>query len=197
MSRYKLNKNTLIIAVIVTLLCLTSIVGATYALFTASTEDGSIGINATSGDIEVDIVDISEQENSLVGDVLGFITTSNKNEILFEPGAMYYTEGFRIKNTGNIHLKYILYISGDDTLDEELEVPFADAFEVWITTNPTAKSDMVKLREFDGSLKVGQTSDIYHLVFRMKETVGNDFQGRTFTGVGITVCAVQGNGELN
>ena len=196
MLRYKPTKRTFIIAAMVILLCLVSITGATYALFTASTGDGRIGINATSGDIEVDIVDASDQANSLVGDVLNFVTTSDKQEILFEPGAVYYTEGFRVKNTGEIPLSYIVYITGDDTLDEEKEVRFDDAFDVWITPNPKNKDGMVKLQDFDGSLAVGQASDVYYLVFRMKETAGNEFQNKTFTGVGITVCAVQGNGSL-
>ena len=105
MFRYKPQKSTLIIAAMVILLCFVSITGATYALFTASTEDGKIGINATSGDLEVDIIDASNNPSSLVGDVLNFVTTSDKQEIWFEPGAMYYTEGFRVKNTGEIPLK--------------------------------------------------------------------------------------------
>ena len=196
MFRYKPQKSTLIIAAMVILLCFVSITGATYALFTASTEDGKIGINATSGDLEVDIIDASNNPSSLVGDVLNFVTTSDKQEIWFEPGAMYYTEGFRVKNTGEIPLKYIVYITGDDTLDEEGELAFTDAFEVWITPNPTSREGMVKLQDFDGTLEVGQASDVYYLVFRMKESADNDFQNRTFTGVGITVCAVQGNGSL-
>lgn len=204
MSRYKPTKKSFIIAAMVILLCLVSITGATFALFTSTTEDGKIGINATSGNLKVDIIDASDNPSSLVGDVLDFITTSDNQEILFEPGAMYYTEGFRVKNDGSIPLNYIVYISGDDALDEKLEVSFADAFEVWITPDPTSRSSMVKLQEFDGRLEVGQTSEVYYLVFRMKETADNDFQDRTFNyykdnvfyGIGITVCAVQGNGYI-
>jgi len=70
MSRYKINNKTFIIAAMVILLCLVSITGATLALFTSTTEDGKIGINATSGNLKVDIVDASENPSSLVGDVL-------------------------------------------------------------------------------------------------------------------------------
>jgi len=193
MSRYKPNKKTFIIAAMVILLCLVSITGATFALFTSTTEDGKIGINTTSGSLKVDIIDASDNPSSLVGDVLDFITTSDKQEILFEPGAMYYTEGFRVKNNGSIPMNFILYISEDESVSED----FSEAFEVWLTNDPTDKTNMVKLQEFDGRLEVGQTSDIYYLVFRMKETAGNEFQDRAFTGVGITVCAVQGNGYID
>lgn len=193
MSRYKPNKKTFIIAAMVILLCLVSITGATFALFTSTTEDGKIGINTTSGSLKVDIIDASDNPTSLVGDVLDFITTSDKQEILFEPGAMYYTEGFRVKNNGTIPMNFILYISEDETVSED----FSEAFEVWLTNDPTSRSNMVKIQEFDGDLAVGETSDIYYLVFRMKETAGNEFQDRAFTGVGITVCAVQGNGYID
>ena len=193
MSRYKPTKKSFIIATMVILLCLVSITGATFALFTSTTEDGKIGINTTSGSLKVDIIDASDNPTSLVGDVLDFITTSDKQEILFEPGAMYYTEGFRVKNNGSIPMNFILYISEDETVSED----FSEAFEVWLTNDPTSRSNMVKLQEFNGGLAVGETSDIYYLVFRMKETAGNEFQNRSFTGVGITVCAVQGNGYID
>ncbi len=193
MPRYKLNIKTCIVAAMVVLLCFASITGATYALFTSSIEDGTIGVNVTSGDLEVDIIDASDTPDSLVGDVLDFVTTSESKEVLFEPGATYYTEGFRVKNNGSIPLNYILYISEDETVSAE----FSEAFEVWLTKNPKDKANMVKLQEFKGSLTLGETSDVYYLVFRMKETAGNEFQNKAFTGVGITVCAVQGNAVID
>ena len=56
---------------------------------------------------------------------------------------------------------------------------------------------MVKLREFKGRLEREQSSDVYYLVFYMKESVGNEYQDQEFTGVGITVCAVQGNVNID
>ena len=193
MSRYKLNKSTLVIAVMAILLCFAAITGATLAIFTSNSQDGKIGVNATAGNLKVDIVDISDKEQSLVGDVLSFITTNNQTSAIFEPGAVFRTEGFRVKNVGDIPLNYILYISEDATLSSD----FHKAFEVWITTDPTGRSSGVKLPEFDGSLDPDKSSVIYYLVIRMKESAGNEFQNRTFTGIGITVCAVQGNVDID
>ena len=189
MFRYKQTKSTLIIAAMVILLCLVSITGATLALFTSNENDGTIGINATAGNLEVDIVDATDSQSSLVGEVLEFIPAVEGDEVLFEPGAVYCTEGFRVKNKGNIPINFILYISEDDTVS----IDFKDAFEVWITKDPSARVGTEKLQDFDGRLEASKSSDIYYLVFRMKEGAGNEFQNRTFTGVGITVCAVQGN----
>lgn len=193
MFRYKSFKTTLIIAALVILLCLVCITGATFALFTDTSGDGKIGINTTSGNLAVDIVDAKDQ-GSLVGEVLDFITTSEDGQALFEPGATFRTIGFCVKNVGNIPLDYILYISEDETLAED----FAEAFDVWITTDPTNRDSAVKLSEFEGfDLAPTKTSEVYYLVVSMKTTAGNEFQDRTFMGIGITVCAVQGNGYIN
>ena len=189
------KKIALIVAILTILLCFVILTGSTLALFT-STNDGKIGINATAGDIEVDIIDASKDPKSLVGSVLNLVTTPQNREIFFEPGATYHTEGFRVKNTGEIPLNFIVYISED--IEEKYEgIAFEDAFDVWLTKNPLDKESMEKMPKFKGSLKVGETSDVYYLVFRMKESAGNEFQGKTFTGVGITVCAVQGNAVVD
>ena len=100
-----------------------------------------------------------------------------------------FFKSFRIKNKGDIPLDYILYVSEDETISDD----FSEAFDVWIVTDRADAKGEVKLMDFDGELAVGQCSEIYYLVFRMKETAGNEYQDRTFSGVGVTVCAVQGN----
>ncbi len=189
MFRYKVQKKTMIIAAMVILLCLVSITGATFALFTSNVDDGKVGINATSGNLKVDIIDDSDDPSTLIGEVLDLIPKDGRTEILFEPGATYHTEGFRVKNNGNIPFNYIIYISSD----ENVPADFFDAFDVWITSDVTDKTKAVPIEDFERRLEVGLSSDIYYLVFQMKPSAGNTFQERIFTGVGVTVCAVQGN----
>ncbi len=203
MFRYREYNRTIVIAVIIILLCLVSIVGLTLALFTNDIEDGTIGINVTAGKLKVDIVDTTEEHNSLVGGYFRFITqdgTEEMHKVLFEPGAFYYTEGFQIENEGNIDMKYIVYIS---TQNLQPDVNFSDAFEVWITTErPTDRSSpdpkqIIELQDFEGELKPKAFSDTYYLVVKMKESADNRFnKNREYAGIAITVCAVQGNGEL-
>ncbi len=190
MTRLK-TKYTLILAAIVILLCLASLTGATLALFTSSDEDGTIGINATSGNIKLDIVAADDPSDSLVGEALDLVIKDGSGEILFEPGMTVHTEGFRIRNDGNIPINFIAYLSKDSATAN-----FIEAFDVWLTTDPTSRTGMVKLEEFDGRLEKEQSSDVYYLVLHMKEEVGNKYQDQPFTGVGITVCAVQGNVDI-
>ena len=196
MIRYKTNKQAVIIAALVILLCLACLTGATLALFTSDPNDGTIGIVTTSGDVEIDIVDTSGV--TLQNRALAFMTTSGATDsenVLFEPGATFYTQGFKIKNTGDILVNFSLSVSKDDKIDME---EFAKAFELWIVKEGDDFSNAEKLTEFKvNGLAAGESSDTYYLFIRMKESVGNEFQGKTYSGIGVTVYAVQGNAKLN
>ena len=195
MFRYKEYKRTIVIAVTVILLCLVSIVGVTLALFTNDVNDGTIGINATAGKLDVDIVDTTDAMNTLVDQYLDFTTKDGQVEtVLFEPGATFYTEGFRILNRGDIETKYILYISPDEKLKKNEE--FWKGFEVWITNDLSDNASAVKMEEFEDTLAKDEISDVFYLVIKMKEDAGNGYQKQEYSGLGITVCAVQGNGPL-
>lgn len=195
MFRYKSNKQALIIAVLVILLCLTCLTGATLAVFTNDLDDGTIGVVATSGNIEIDIVDLLG--NTLKNRALTFKATSTatkEGEVLFEPGAVFYTEGFKIANKGDIPVNFRVLVSKDADIDMEA---FNEAFELWIVREGDDFSSAEKLSEFEiDGLAASASSETYYLFIRMKETAGNQFQGKTYTGIGITVYAVQGNVEI-
>lgn len=191
-SKYneKLNsKSAIIMAGLVMLVCLISLTGATYALFTSSPEDGTIGVISTSGIVDVDIVD--SDNKSFVGRVLQFKTTgAYEDGVYFEPGATFYTDGFYVANKGNVPINFRVYISNDSRIDME---EFEKSFEFYITTNPRSTDGAVNLLSFTGRLEVGDRSGPYFLVVKMKETATNEFAGKEFESIGITVCAVQGN----
>ena len=97
-------------------------------------------------------------------------------------------------NIGNIPVQFSLSVSKDEDFKEE---DVANAFEIWIA--PAGDYDYrnaERLTDFRGRLNPGDTSQSYVLLVKMKETAGNEFQNRTFTGIGITVYAVQGNAEI-
>ncbi len=193
MFRYNSVSKHLFIAGLVILLCLVCLTGATLALFVSAPTDGTIGIITTSGNVRVDIVDATSKV-SLVGQVLQLQTSSERREILFEPGAAYFTQGFKVKNTGDIPINFRLSVSDDEGIDMD---EFYEAFEVWIAKDDLNLSNAERLTDFRGSLKVGECSEsTYYLFIKMKEDVGNEFKGKIYTGVGVTVYAVQGNAEM-
>ena len=178
--------------IVVVLLCLSSAVGVSYALFTSNLEDGTIGINATSGKVDVDLVNVSGV--SLVGSVL-HLTPNGKEleEFRFEPGSRVYTEGFRVVNNGNVTTNIRMYISHDERIDE---VKFAQAFEIYITKDIDDLEHAEQLMSYEGRLLADASTDIYYLVIRMRETADDTFQGVEYSGIGVTVYAVQGNVEI-
>lgn len=198
MIRCKSNRKVFVMTVSIILLCLLSLVGATWALFMSDTNDGTIGVVTTAGDMKVDIIDpnaTSPETESLVGKVLMFENVPEGEDAVFEPGATFYTQGFKIKNAGNIPINYRMYISEDENTDME---KFEKAFEFGVTTDPSDPQKLELLTSFSDRLEVNEQSDTYYLVVKMKETAGNEFQGKNneYYGIGITVYAVQGNVEI-
>ena len=185
------SKRLLIIAIFTVLICFVSVFGATFALFTNDSKDGTIGVNVTTGKVKVDIVDTSDK--SLEGDVLDFMVTQNQKEIYFEPGATIFTQGFQIKNKGNIPINFKLYISDDVNFDMGV---FKEAFNIFITDDPFNLDGAEKLEFFTGTLAKDQKSAVYYLVIQMKTTANNDFQNQKYQGIGVTVNAVQANIEI-
>ena len=191
MIRFKSNRKAFVITALIILLCLISLAGATVALFTSDTHDGTIGVITTAGNMDVDIVDATSAEPvSLEGQVLKFENVPEGEDAIFEPGATFYTQAFQVLNAGNIPINFRLYISKDDQMDME---SFQKAFEFGITTDPNDPDSIVWLTSFEGRLETDERSAPYYLVVRMKETANNDFQNERYSGIGITVYAVQGN----
>ena len=191
--RYYLErrKTRAIVALSITvLLLLVAFVGLVYFVFTLQ-NNGKIGIITTSGECKVDVVD--SQGHSLIGDVLNFVTNDKEKKIYFEPGSTYYTEGFSVKNIGTMPVNFHARISKDD---EKTDIDISDAFEFWITKDITNLKSADKLTSFAGNLDVEQMSETYYLVIKMKEEAGNEFQNKTYTGIGITVYAVQANASF-
>ena len=193
MFRYKSHKQAFIMTALVILLCLVCLTGATLALFTNDLNDGTIGIITTSGEVEIDIVDTSGA--TLQNKALDFITSSADKESLFEPGATFYTQEFQVMNKGDIPVNFSLSVSKDDKINME---EFDEAFEIWIVRASEENfKNAERITNFKGRLEVGESSEKYCLVIKMKESVGNEFQGKTYMGIGVTVYAVQGNAKLD
>ena len=194
MLRYKPNRQSIIIAALIILLCLVCLVGATLALFTNDEQDGTIGVITTTGTVRVDIVDDSAEHKSLKDQYLLLKTADEEYALFeaveFEPGALYRTQGFRVKNEGTVTADYTLYLS---PIEDEKMQWLTEAFELWITTDPSKPEQALPLEDFEGELAPQTLSPTYYLFIKMKESAGNKFQNQRFEGIGITAYAVQGN----
>ncbi|HBF14615.1 MAG TPA: hypothetical protein DDW30_02820 [Clostridiales bacterium] len=177
------TKRALILSLLSMLLCASMLIGSTYAWFTDTATTSVNTIQA--GTLKVDIV--NESGASVLGTGLSFRNvdgTATGEAILWEPGCTYRTEGFKIKSTGNLALKYKIYLNGIDGNSELLNVI---TFSI-----VNASGNAVDLNAFEGHLAANATAtETLYLQGTMAKEAGNDYQGKELTGISITVVATQ------
>ena len=173
------TKRALVLSLLSMLLCVSMLIGSTYAWFTDTATTAVNKIQAGTLDVALEMsTDNGATWKNAEGKTLNFMTADNRAKILWEPGCTYALPLLRVVNKGNLSLKYEIVITGIDG-DAELN----KAIE-W--TIPAEKT---------GNLAAGATSDAIAISGHMKETAGNEYQGKSIDGIAITVYATQYTGE--
>ena len=136
--------------------------------------------NIQAGTLDVQLLD--EQGNSLERQTLSWKKAADgaNQAVLWEPGCTYELQPIVIKNAGNLALKYKIVISGiqgDAALNNAIE---------WTITNTST----VTALDADHALAAG-ASDTLTIKGHMREDAGNEYQGLSIDGIGITVVATQ------
>ena len=183
-------------------MCVVMLVGTTFAWFT---DTASTAVNKiVAGNLDVDIV--GENGDSLDGQSLSFVkagaATDAEADILWEPGATFFTQGFKIVNKGNLALKYKVVVSGT-TGDAKL----LKAIKFDVVTEKTKGNTEVLAEEgnllpnatapADVTTDAGTTTNYYYLRGHMKEEAGNEYKNLTLDGISITVYATQFTHEFD
>ena len=194
MNKIKSTKRSLIMSAAAVLMSISMLIGTTYAWFT---DTASTGVNKiVSGSLKVDI--IGEDSDTHI-DTLNFTKAAGAEEqLLWEPGCRYLTEGFRIANKGNLALKWKAQVNKGTTAANEGNFDLLDVIDFYLVTKAAdgTKTDTA-LDEFTGNLKKTETSEVYYIKGVMKTTAGNDYQGLTLDGITITVIATQDTVEYD
>ena len=184
------TKKALLMSVLSMVLCVAMLVGMTFAWFT---DTASTSVNKIqAGNLKVDIVD--ENDNSLDGKSLSFRDVNGETDILWEPGATFNLDSFKIVNKGNLAFKYKVIISGVNGNAKLLE-----AIDFTVKIGDAAK---VALADWEGILlpvgkepiadkEVVGATDLITISGTMKKEAGNEYQGLSIDGIGITVVATQ------
>ena len=189
MTNGKSLKRALLSSAFSLIICVAMLIGTTFAWFT---DTASTAVNKIqAGNLKVDIVD--KNGNSLNGKSLSFRDVNNKTDILWEPGAKFNLDSFKIVNKGNLALKYKVIISGINGSAKLLE---AINFTVKIgDTAEAALADWEGVLLPDGAaaadtMPVKETK-LITISGKMREDAGNEYQGLSIGGIGITVLATQ------
>ena len=196
MTSSKSTKRTLIYSTLALLMCVAMLIGTTFAWFT---DTASTGVNKiVSGNLKVDIIGAKSDSHIEKLNFTKAATTDAEAgaEILWEPGCRYLTEGFRIANKGNLALKWKAQVNTGTTAANEGNFDLLDVIDFYLVTKAADGTETeTALDEFTGNLKKTETSDVYYIKGVMQTTAGNDYQGLTLDGIGITVVATQATYE--
>ena len=173
MTKTKSTKRALLMSALALLMCVFMLIGSTFAWFT---DTASTAVNAIqSGKLEVVLEKFDEAKGEWVsaeGEPLKWITTDEVDNVLWEPGCTYKLPKLRVRNAGNLALKYeveITGLKGDAKLLEVIEF-------TGLPTNATLTADAANEFQIEG---------------HMAEEAGNEYQNLKIDSVAITVYATQ------
>ena len=178
MTNRKSTKRALLGSVMAMVLCLAMLVGATFAWFTDTASTGVNKIQAGNLDVVLEMQNADGKWVSAEGKTLDFVKAADaKGEaILWEPGCTYELPALRIRNNGNLALKYkvaITGINGSAKLNEAIEWTIGDV-----------------AMGAEQHLAAGE-SDAFTIKGHMKESAGNEYMNESIDGIAITVVATQ------
>lgn len=181
MKKAASTKKALLLSVLSTLLCVSMLIGTTFAWFTDTASTAVNAIKSGTLDVALEMKNADGEWVNAEGETLNFVAKDGNTEILWEPGCTYELPELRVVNKGNLSLKYKVVITG---------------------INGSARLNEV----IDWTINGADTGVEYHLAAlavsdsltisgHMSETAGNEYQDLTIDGIGITVYAVQDTGE--
>ena len=190
MNNKKATKRALLTSVMALVMCVVMLVGTTFAWFTDTASTGVNKIQAGNLDVALEMWD-GEKWVDAENQTLNFLQKQGEKQvpsedILWEPGCRYQLPELRVVNKGNLALKYkiqITGIQGSAKLNEVID---------WTMT--MGSQDFVLGSEHSLAAKTadnGTASEPIVIKGVMQTTAGNEYQGLSIDGIGITVYATQ------
>ena len=178
MTNRKSTKRALLGSVMAMVLCLAMLVGATFAWFTDTVSTGVNKIQAGKLDVALEMQNADGKWVSAEGKTLDFVKAADaKGEaILWEPGCTYELPALRIRNNGNLALKYqviITGINGSAKLNTVIDWTIGDV-----------------AMGAEQHLAAGE-SNAFTIKGHMWESAGNEYMNESIDGIAITVVATQ------
>jgi predicted ribosomally synthesized peptide with SipW-like signal peptide len=185
------KRNILLSSICSIMLCLSIVVGATFALFTSQTK---VNVAVTSGKVEVYAYATNEDLYSTLGEVLPetSIVINDEQEVVIDkivPGDVF-TFDIVVENHSNVTVQYntvVTLVEGYD-LFKGLEVTIGNV----VFAGSTAYTNWAELAPIAGNDK---TFAVVPVTITLPEDAGNEYQDLT-AKLCYTVNAVQGNAPV-
>ncbi len=207
MTKTKTTKSALFASVLSLLLCVSMLIGSTFAWFTDS---ASTAVNSIrSGTIDIRLTDL--EGNDMEGKTLNWVDAKGNSDILWEPGCTFITEPVRLWNYSNLSIALhtsVAGFTGDLKLLEAIEYKIAPYDEVYNEDGTMKEYDEIMvsylaqfteayggfpMTSWQYGMKDGQPTLLEDvcIVAHMKEDAGNEYQGLTLTGAALYFRAAQ------
>ncbi len=183
------KRNVIVSAILTIALCVSLIVGGTYAWFTDSAKVNVNTIKSGKFDVTLQMLD-GEKWVDAEGKTLSFIRTDAEDEDngLWAPGYKFKLPELRVVNNGNLKLKFNMTFNGSAN-SKLLEVL---AFNVKVDENAPVAVNVGEDILADEVLAAGEMKEVA-ITGEFPETAGNAYQNLDVTNLAITVVATQLN----
>ncbi|MGN1062198.1 MAG: TasA family protein, partial [Candidatus Scatosoma sp.] len=185
MSNLKATKRAFLSGIIAIVLCISMLVGTTFAWFTDTASTAVNKIQAGTLDVALEMKNASDEWENAEGKTLKWVAADGRAQenILWEPGCTYELPELRVVNKGNLALKYKMVVTGINGNAKLLEV-------ISFTYGTDINGVEIDLED-EVHLAPGATVERIIIKGHMAENAGNEYQGLSIDGIGITVVATQ------
>ena len=196
MKSKKAVRSALGMSVLSIALCAAMLIGTTFAWFTDTATTSVNKIQSGTLDIALEMWN-GEKWVSAEGKTLNFLrkngeTLAEDANILWEPGCTYQLPQLRVRNNGNLALKYkvaITGIQGDTGLAKVIK---------WTYTGEDDQAfNMNAEHKLAAKTTADAPADVFTISAHMQETAGNEYQNKSIENIAITVVATQDTVEYD
>ena len=201
MNSHRQTKRALLTSVMALVMCVVMLLGTTFAWFT---DTATANVNTIkSGNLEV-VLQVKDSNDDWITSNRALTWVKNAagsgQELLWEPGASYNLEEFRILNNGNLNLKYKVIISGatgDTMLLDVIDFSGKITDENNVVTDlPSVSMNSTTPVILDRALAAGK-ADTITLNGTMQTSANNTYMSKTVDTITIAVYATQATGEYD
>ena len=181
----KNTRRALLLSALSLVMCVAMLIGSTFAWFTDSASTAVNSIVSGTLDIAFEYsTDNGATWQNAEGQTLNWVTADGRTDnILWEPNCTYELPLIRVRNNGNLALKYEIAVTGV-TGDAKL----LDVIDFTASIDGAAE---VELATMAGHLDAYNDESVILIKGHMDKDAGNDYQDLTITGIAINVLATQ------
>ncbi len=207
MNRRRNSKRGLGLSLLCLVLCLTMLVGSTFAWFTDTDTTTVNTIQAGNLDVVLEMYVNGEWVNA-ENERIPFVAADGREDILWEPGATYKLVPLRVINKGNLDLAFKVVVDKLENvsahkLNEVIEWTYT--YTTDIKDGPEGEPYVISMENITAqqgigyALEAAQNADqVFGVNYayldiegHMDQNAGNEYQGLEYTDATITLMATQ------